>query len=90
MRCTQNPTRSEEWRRGWHPEHIPVKDTDDHVLVVGAGPAGLEAARAFGQRGYEVMLAEAARDLGGRVTRETTFPGAFDLGPGQGLADRAD
>jgi dimethylamine/trimethylamine dehydrogenase len=75
MRCTQNPTRSEEWRRGWHPERIPVKDTDDHVLVVGAGPAGLEAARAFGQRGYEVMLAEATRDLGGRVTRETTFPG---------------
>ena len=75
MRCTQNPTRSEEWRRGWHPERIPAKDTDDSVLVVGAGPAGLEAARAFGQRGYDVMLAEATRDLGGRVTPETTFPG---------------
>ena len=75
MRCTQNPTRSEEWRRGWHPERIPPRETDDRVLVVGAGPAGLEAARAFGQRGCEVVLAERSRELGGRVSRETTLPG---------------
>ena len=75
MRCTQNPTRSEEWRRGWHPEKIPPKETGDRVLVVGAGPAGLEAARALGQRGYEVMLAERSRELGGRVSRETKLPG---------------
>ena len=75
MRCTQNPTRSEEWRRGWHPERIPNRDTDDSVLIVGAGPAGLEAARAFGQRGYEVIVAEATRKLGGRVTREAALPG---------------
>ena len=75
MRCTQNPTRGEEWRRGWHPERIPVKRSDDQVLVVGAGPAGLEAARAFGQRGYEVLLAERTRELGGRVSREARLPG---------------
>ena len=75
MRCTQNPTRSEEWRRGWHPEKIPPRKTEDRVLVVGAGPAGLEAARALGQRGYEVMLAERSRELGGRVSRETKLPG---------------
>ncbi|MDG4856554.1 hypothetical protein P9264_29125, partial [Mesorhizobium sp. WSM4982] len=23
LRCTQNPTISEEWRRGWHPERVP-------------------------------------------------------------------
>ena len=51
IRCTQNPTMGEEWRRGWHPEQIPAKDTDDRVLIVGAGPAGLEAARAFGAVG---------------------------------------
>jgi dimethylamine/trimethylamine dehydrogenase len=45
------------------------------VLVVGAGPAGLEAARALGQRGHEVSLAEARRELGGRVTREARLPG---------------
>lgn len=75
IRCTQNPTMGEEWRRGWHPEHIPPKDTDDTVLVVGAGPAGLEAARALGQRGYDVMLVERDRELGGRVSRESRLPG---------------
>lgn len=75
IRCTQNPTMSEEWRRGWHPENIDTKGSDSRVLVVGAGPAGLEAAHALGKRGYEVMLAEATRDLGGRVTREAGLPG---------------
>jgi dimethylamine/trimethylamine dehydrogenase len=75
IRCTQNPTMSEEWRRGWHPENIDSKGSDTQLLVVGAGPAGLEAARALGQRGYDVMLAEATRDLGGRVTLEAKLPG---------------
>ena len=75
MRCTQNPTVGEEWRRGWHPERIEAKGSDDTVLVVGAGPAGLEAARALGQRGYEVHLAEAGTELGGRVTQESSLPG---------------
>ncbi len=75
IRCTQNPTMSEEWRRGWHPEHIDKKVTDSRILVVGAGPAGLEAAHALGKRGYEVMLAEATRELGGRVSHESKLPG---------------
>jgi dimethylamine/trimethylamine dehydrogenase len=75
IRCTQNPTMGEEWRRGWHPEKIAPKGSNDLVLVVGAGPAGLEAARALGQRGYEVILAEATRELGGRVSAEARLPG---------------
>ncbi len=75
MRCTQNPTMSEEWRRGWHPERMPVAPRREIVLIVGAGPAGLEAARGLGQRGYGVRLAEARRVLGGRVTRESSLPG---------------
>ncbi|MDE0417018.1 MAG: FAD-dependent oxidoreductase [bacterium] len=75
IRCTQNPTMGEEWRRGWHPERIPPKSTADSVLIIGAGPAGLEAARALGQRGYDVMLAEARREPGGRVSRESRLPG---------------
>ena len=75
VRCTQNPTTGEEWRRGWHPERIAAKCSDARVLIVGAGPAGLEAASALGQRGYQVMLAEAARELGGRVTIESRLPG---------------
>ena len=75
MRCTQNPTMGEEWRRGWHPEKIAPKGSDHSVLIVGAGPAGLEAARALGQRGYAVTLAEAQTEAGGRVTRESQLPG---------------
>lgn len=75
IRCTQNPTMGEEWRRGWHPEKIPQKQSDKAVLVVGAGPAGLEATRALGQRGYEVTLAEATRQPGGRVLLESQLPG---------------
>ena len=75
LRCTQNPTMGEEWRKGWHPERITPKASEDSVLVVGAGPAGLECARALGQRGYRVTLAEREKQLGGRVTREASLPG---------------
>ncbi len=74
-RCTQNPTFMEEWRKGWHPEHIQDKGESDSVLIVGAGPAGLEAARALGMRGYQVVLAETKTELGGRVARERQLPG---------------
>ena len=75
IRCTQNPSMGEEWRRGWHPEIIAPKKSDKEILIVGAGPAGLEAARALGQRGYRVILTDAGRDFGGRVVRESALPG---------------
>ena len=75
IRCTQNPSMGEEWRKGWHPEKVPAKGSDSRILIVGAGPAGLEAARILGARGYDVMLAEASRVLGGRVVREASLPG---------------
>ncbi len=75
IRCTQNPTMGEEWRKGWHPEHIPARGSDASVLIVGAGPSGLEAAMALGKRGYRVTLTDARRQLGGRVTLESLLPG---------------
>ncbi len=75
IRCTQNPTMGEEWRRGWHPEVILPKKSDKEVMIIGAGPAGLECARALGQRGYEVSLLDARKEVGGRVLRESALPG---------------
>jgi dimethylamine/trimethylamine dehydrogenase len=75
IRCTQNPAMGEEFRRGWHPEFIRPRESPKRILVVGAGPAGLEAARALGVRGYEVALVEATRELGGRVAKESRLPG---------------
>jgi dimethylamine/trimethylamine dehydrogenase len=86
IRCTQNPTMGEEWRKEWHPEIVPAKQSSDRVLVVGAGPAGLEAARALGQRGYEVHLAEATAELGGRVSKEAKLPGLAAWGTGARLS----
>jgi dimethylamine/trimethylamine dehydrogenase len=74
-RCTQNPTFMEEWRKGWHPEKMNTKGATQKVLVVGSGPAGLEAARALSMRGYDVAIAETRPVIGGRVTRERLLPG---------------
>lgn len=75
LRCTQNPTMGEEWRRGWHPEKIAKAGSASSVLIIGAGPAGLEAALSAGRRGYDVHLAEAGTELGGRVAHEAKLPG---------------
>jgi dimethylamine/trimethylamine dehydrogenase len=75
IRCTQNPTMGEEWRKGWHPESVPPRSGNDSFLVVGAGPSGLECARVLGRRGYTVHLADAGEQFGGRVTRESRLPG---------------
>ena len=74
-RCTQNPAFGEEWRRGWHPEIIRPQNSAAKVLVVGAGPTGLEAAMMLGRRGYEVALAEKSSQPGGRVSLERKLPG---------------
>lgn len=75
--CTQNPTSGEEYRRGWHPEiYVPTTDPGPSILVVGAGPAGLECAMTLGRRGYEtVHLVDAAPAVGGHLSWVSTLPG---------------
>ncbi len=79
IRCTQNPSMGEEWRKGWHPEDIAASDAGA-ALIVGGGPAGLEAARTLGRRGIDVALADAAEDLGGRINAEAKLPGLATWG----------
>lgn len=75
LRCTQNPTIAEEWRRNWHPEHIPPSSRKQSHLIIGAGPAGLECAWTLLRAGHKVTIADAADFAGGRVTREASLPG---------------
>lgn len=80
VRCTQNATAGEEWRRGWHPETVAAAGSEDSLLIVGGGPAGLEAALIAARRGYQVTLADSRTRLGGRVGFEAGLPGLASWG----------
>jgi dimethylamine/trimethylamine dehydrogenase len=75
VRCTQNATAGEEWRKNWHPEKCAPAGRDDSLLIVGGGPAGLEAGLIAARRGYQVTIAERQADFGGRLLFETGLPG---------------
>ena len=49
------------------PHHIDKADQIRHCVVIGGGPAGLEAARVLTLRGHRVELFEAAGELGGQI-----------------------
>jgi dimethylamine/trimethylamine dehydrogenase len=80
VRCTQNPTTGEEWRRDWHPERFEPAGSDASVLIIGGGPAGLECAVTLARRGYAVTLADADAEFGGRLRFETRLPGLATWG----------
>ena len=69
MVCTQNATAGEEYRRGWQPEKFqPAANRDKGVLVVGAGPAGMDCAMILGKRDMSaVHLVDGAKEIGGCV-----------------------
>jgi dimethylamine/trimethylamine dehydrogenase len=75
--CTQNATAGEEYRRGWHPEHFSrAANADLDVLVVGAGPAGLECAITLGKRGMNrVHLVDSGNEVGGSFRWIPRLPG---------------
>ena len=62
--CIHNPSTGHE---GALPHAIERAATRRRVLVVGGGPAGLEAARVCAERGHDVRLCETSGRLGGQV-----------------------
>jgi len=62
--CIQNPATA---REAYLPHKINKAEATRRVVIVGGGPGGLEAARVSAERGHEVILFEAASQLGGQV-----------------------
>ena len=63
--CLINPSAGREFE--WGGDRFTHSARPRRILVIGGGPAGMEAARAAAERGHEVVLAEAASHLGGRI-----------------------
>ena len=80
--CTQNATSGEEFRRGWHPEKFTkAANWDNDVLVIGAGPAGMECAMVLGKREMRrVHLVDSASEIGGHMRWVPRLPGLGEWG----------
>ena len=69
--CVQNAATSREQTM---PHIFKKAGTSKRVVVVGGGPAGMEAARVCAERGHEVTVFEKAGSLGGQITAASKAP----------------
>jgi 2,4-dienoyl-CoA reductase-like NADH-dependent reductase (Old Yellow Enzyme family) len=72
--CSTNPVAGREHHFGPLKRAVPAK-----VIVVGGGPAGMEAARIAAERGHRVTLYEREARLGGKFLAASEFPTSGEL-----------
>ena len=73
--CVQNPVIGRE--AAW--STLPVAAREERIVVVGGGPAGLEAARVSARQGHQVVLFEKSGELGGQTLIAKRAPGRQDF-----------
>jgi mycofactocin system FadH/OYE family oxidoreductase 2 len=77
LRCTENPQAGREADSA--PREVSASGSAQRVVVVGAGPAGLQAAIAAARGGHEVIVFEKDSEVGGRLRLAATAPGRGEL-----------
>ncbi len=73
MRCTMNAAVGRETEPGWSELQPAAKKKK--VMVIGAGPAGLETARVAAARGHSVSLYDRGSEIGGQIMIASKAPG---------------
>jgi len=77
LRCNVNPSVGFEEER---PYEIPLANKRKKVLIIGCGPAGLEATRVCALRGHKVIAIEKNKSIGGQLIHASKLPGRADIG----------
>ncbi len=75
IRCTQNPSMGEEWRKGWHPEEMNAKRSDALCWWWAQGLPVWKPPAPWANAATALRWRMPGRELGGRLPREAALPG---------------